>query len=288
MAAQTPQAVKKGQVGSVREQRWSVAPMNDREGAMLALMQAMSTSSGPLGTRNARRELAERGMTVSESSVSRLLREMDARGWTVPVGTKGRVLAAEGRRRAAEAVLADRASNSLNHAVRDVKDLLDLLRARCAVESALAGDAARKPDEPGIVKLQDLCDQHAGAIGSAPMIRQPGLQFHRGVVAMSTNRMLKVAAEMMLAPHLDRVESVLDTILATRRDEEKVVAEHQAVLDCIRRQDPVGAEQAMREHFEVMIAAAETAIVGANEVLVQRLLEWVPSDDHELAIVSHI
>ncbi|WP_329248618.1 FCD domain-containing protein [Actinoallomurus sp. NBC_01490] len=247
---------------------------------MLALLQLMSTSSGPLGTRNAQRELASRGMELSESSVSRLLRQMDARGWTTPVGTKGRTLSREGRRRAAEAVLAHRASNSLQHAVRDAKDLLDLLRARLAVESAVAGDAARAPEGDQLQRLQDLCDQHVRVVGRAPMIEQPGLRFHRGVVEMSTNRMLKVAAEMMLAPHLDRVEAVLDTILATRRDEEKVVAEHQAVLDRIRRQDPAGAEEAMRAHFEAMIAAVETSIVGGNEVLVQRLLDWVPDVTH--------
>lgn len=261
--------------------------MNDREGAMLALIQAMSTSSGPLGTRNAQRNLAERGLTLSESSVSRLLREMDSRGWTVSVGTKGRVLAPEGRRRAAESVISHRASDSVKHPVNDVKDLLDLLRARSAVESAVAADAARAPDEASLRTLHELCSRHAGAVGSAPMIEQPGLQFHRTVVEMSTNRMLKVAAEMMLAPHLDRIESVLDTILATRRDEEKVVIEHQAVLDHISRQDPVGAEEAMRAHFDAMIAATEMSLVGGNALLVQRLLDWAPGEQ-VLTTVGHI
>ncbi|MEU5836114.1 FCD domain-containing protein [Streptomyces diacarni] len=253
--------------------------MHDREGAMLALLQLMSGSSDPLGTRNAQRELARRGRELSESSVSRLLREMDARGWTEPVGTKGRTLAVEGRRRAAEAVLTHRAKDSLHNAVRDTKDLLDLLRARLAVESAVAGDAARAPREGQLERLRGLCVQHARVVGSAPMIEQPGLQFHRAVVEMSTNKILGVAAEMMLAPQLDRVEAVLDTVLATRRDEEKVVAEHQAVADRIAGRDPVGAEEAMRAHFEAMIAAVETSIVGGNEVLVQRLLEWVPVND---------
>ncbi|SCD91202.1 FadR/GntR family transcriptional regulator [Streptomyces sp. PpalLS-921] len=167
----------------------------------------------------------------------------------------------------------------MQHAVRDTKDLLDLLRARSAVESAVAGDAARAPEEGRLRGLRDLCDQHVRVVGSAPMIEQPGLRFHRAIVDMSTNRILKVAAEMMLAPHLDRVEAVLDTVLATRRDEENVVAEHQAVLDRIERRDPAGAEEAMRAHFEAMIAAVETSIVGGNEVLVQRLLDWVPDGD---------
>ncbi|MCO7272228.1 MULTISPECIES: FCD domain-containing protein [Cellulosimicrobium] len=249
--------------------------MNDREGAMLALAHAISTSDVPVGTRNAQRELAARGMVLSESSVSRLLREMDRRGWTTPAGTKGRTLSAEGRRRAAEAVLAERTSDSLQHAVRDVQDLLDLLRARQAVESAVAADAARNPSGEGVAELRRLCSDHANAVGSMPMIEQPGLQFHRGVVELASNRMLKLAADMMLAPHLDRVEAVLDAILSTRRDEERVVAEHRDVLERIEARDPAGAQAAMEAHFDDMIAAAENALVGSGGALVERLLGWV-------------
>jgi GntR family transcriptional regulator, transcriptional repressor for pyruvate dehydrogenase complex len=250
--------------------------MKDREGAMTALAQIMAANPEPLGTRYAALELGARGVVLSESSVSRLLREMDARGWTTPVGTKGRVLSTEGRRQAAESVLSDRTSASLKHPVKDVEDLLDLLRARRAVESAVAGDAARHPDEKSLVALESLCDLHHQRIGEAPMIEQPGLTFHRTIVEMCGNRMLKVAGEMMLAPHLDRVESVLDTILATRRAEQQVVAEHRDVYECIRSSDPVGAEEAMRAHFDAMIAATENAVVGESQILVEHLLRWAP------------
>lgn len=247
--------------------------MKDREGAMLLLAQTMSASAGPLGTRHAQRELEERGHVLSESSVSRLLRDMDARGWTIPVEAKGRVLSPEGRRRAAEAVLARRASNSLLRPISNVDDLLDLLRARSAIESAIAADAARSPEENSLDALGLICRRHADLVGTAPMNEQPGLQFHRSMVEMSTNRMLKGAAGMLLGPHFDHIESVLDSILATRRDEERVVIEHERILDRLRERDPAGAEAAVKAHFEAMIAATELSIVGGNAVLVQRLLE---------------
>jgi GntR family transcriptional regulator, transcriptional repressor for pyruvate dehydrogenase complex len=250
--------------------------LKDREGAMAILAQIMATNPEPLGTRYAALELEARGVEMSESSVSRLLRAMDSRGWTTPVGTKGRVLSAEGRRQAAESVLADRTSASLKHPVKDVEDLLDLLRARRAVESAVAGDAARSPDQESLQSLERLCDLHHQHIGEAPMIDQPGLTFHRAIVAMCGNRMLKVAGEMMLAPHLDRVESVLDTILATRRAEEQVIAEHREVFEFIRSGDAAGAEGAMRAHFDAMIAATENSVVGDSQFLVEQLLRWAP------------
>lgn len=250
--------------------------MNDREGAMLALVDIFSVSPGPLGTRHARNELAKRGYELSESSVSRLLRETDHRGWTQSVETKGRVLAAEGRRRAADAVLARGGSESLSRAVavRDVKDLLDLLRARQAVESAIAGDAARSVNTDDLQALRQIHDTHRSTIGSAAMISQPGLMFHRKIAAMATNRMLKLAADMLLAPHLDRVESVLDLAIRPDQDDE-VVDEHERVLACIAAGDPAGAKQTMNEHFANMVAAAEASIVGRDDQLIQRLLDWI-------------
>jgi GntR family transcriptional regulator, transcriptional repressor for pyruvate dehydrogenase complex len=243
---------------------------------MTLLARIMAAHLEPLGTRYAALALEARGVAMSESSVSRLLREMDSRGWTTPIGAKGRVLSPEGRRQAAELVLADRTSASLKHSVKDVKDLLDLLRARRAVESAVAGDAARDPDQGSLDSLGRLCELHGQHIGEAPMIDQPGLTFHRAIVDMCGNRMLRVAGEMMLAPHLDRVESVLDTILATRRAEEQVVAEHRDVYDRIRSGDAPGAEDAMRAHFDAMIAATETSVVGDSQFLVEQLLRWAP------------
>lgn len=248
---------------------------------MLALVEIFSVSPGPMGTRHARQELSKRGYQLSESSISRLLREMDRRGWTQSVAAKGRVLAAEGRRRAADAVLARRGTESVSRAVavRDVKDLLDLLRARQAVESAVAGDAARSAEAGDLDALRQIHDTHRGAIGSEAMIAQPGLMFHRKIAAMATNRMLKLAADMMLAPHLDRVESVLD--LAIHPDQNAVVQEHERVLEYIASGDPSGAEQAMNEHFMSMISAAERGIVGRDDQLIQRLLEWVEAGGHE-------
>lgn len=251
--------------------------VKDREGALMALLQVMSRVDGPLGTRNTRTSLTELGFDLSESSVSRLLREADARKWTVRVGSKGRILSPEGRRRAADEVLSRRAAESLSEAVgvRDVKDLLDLLRARKAVESALAGDAARTPDPRDTEELYELLAVHRGAVGGSEMRSQPGLTLHRKIASMATNRTLSILADLVLAPHLDRVEAVLDIILGSRYAESSVVDEHAAVVDAIAAGDPEAAERVMNQHFENMIGQAESYIVGGNESMVVRLLDWM-------------
>lgn len=250
--------------------------MRNREGALLTLLNQMSSLEGPIGTRFARQALERAGIVTSESSVSRLLRELDERGWTVPVGTKGRVLSAAGRERAREAAFSARASASLQRAVdiKDMRDLLDLLHARQVVESAIAASAAQSATPDQIDALRAHLAEHRSAVGSAAMSSQPGLMFHRCVASMTTNRMFNTLAGVVLAPQLNGVEAVLDIILGSKRQNETVIDEHQKILLGIESGNPMRAEAAMREHFDTMMRSAEKFIDG-NELVFERLLVWM-------------
>lgn len=250
--------------------------MWDREGALLTLLNEMSSLAGPMGTRLARQALERTGISISESSTSRLLRELDERGWSVPVGTKGRVLSAAGRERAREAAFSARASASLQRAVdiKDMRDLLDLLHARQVVESAIAASAAQSATAAQIAELRANLAEHRAAVGSAAMSNQPGLTFHRCVASMTTNRMFSTLAGVVLAPQLNGVEAVLDIILGSKDQNETVIDEHEKIVLAIESGDPLLAEAAMREHFNTMMRSAEKFIDG-NELVFERLLVWM-------------
>lgn len=249
----------------------------DREEVLRALLGVLAGHPGPVGTRAARAGLAEKGIDVSESSVSRRLRELDERGWSRSLGGKGRVLSPEGQRRQAELELSSRTSANLGLAVdvRDVQDLLDLLHARKAVESAAAADAAVHAGADDIRALEDLVAQHRSAIGTPDMAGQPGLMLHRRIAAIAPNRMLKTLTGLVLAPHLDRVESVLDIVLGSPEHLQHVVEEHRGIAAAIAAHDPRAAERAMDEHFDKMIDAGQNLIVGENASVVSRLLTWM-------------
>src|SRR5712664_2814928 len=92
--------------------------LRDREGTMLALLGIVAVSGEPVGTRTAATALQERYDTkLSESTVSRLLQEMDRRGWTTPAGTKARVLTPEGRARHEKLVISTRANDTFSSAI---------------------------------------------------------------------------------------------------------------------------------------------------------------------------
>lgn len=250
--------------------------MRNREGALLTLLDEMSELEGPIGTRFARQALERAGISTSESSTSRLLRELDERGWTIPVGTKGRILSAAGRERAREAAFSARASANLQRAVdiKDMRDLLDLLHARQVVESAIAASAAQSATVTQIDQLRTTLTEHRSAVGSAAMASQPGLMFHRCVASMTTNRMFNTLAGVVLAPQLNGVEAVLDIILGSKHQNETVIDEHEKILFAIESGNAKKSEAAMRAHFDTMMNSAEKFIDG-NEPVFERLLVWM-------------
>lgn len=251
----------------------------DRNGVLHALLAVLDNSSAPIGTRSARLALKEMGLSMSESSVSRRLRELDARGWTTPVGTKGRVLSAEGRQQLVEFEKTGRAVPRTGPAVdvRDVRDVFDLLYARKAVESAVAADAAIHATSEDIEKLQTLVLDHREALGTDRMLDQPGLDLHRRIAAIAPNRMLKLLTGVVLAPQLDRVMAVLDIVLGSKTHQHSVVDEHQEIVEAIIDRDPERAEKAVKDHFDNMLAAGEKFSLGEGAPMVERLLTWMDS-----------
>lgn len=254
--------------------------MRDREPLLHALLAVMELSDAPLGTREARRALEGKGVELSESTISRLLRELDARGWSTPLGRKGRLISDEGRQRVREAEKAAEFSEPATLVdFTDVRDLIDLLYARRAVESAAAADAARSVTEDEVAELQELMTIHERAMGTSAMDQQPGLSLHRQVASLTKNQMLQNLAGVVLAPHLDRVESVLDIILGSNDTHSSVLLEHQRIVDAVAQRDPTEAEIAVRVHFDGMIVKAKRFLDGENAALVRRLLQWIDTGE---------
>jgi GntR family transcriptional regulator, transcriptional repressor for pyruvate dehydrogenase complex len=254
--------------------------LRDREGTMLALLGILAETSEPVGTRTAAHGLQARFDTkLSESTVSRLLQEMDGRGWTAPVSTKGRVLTAEGRARHEKLVLSAQANDTFSSAisVHTVAGLLDLLHARKAVESAVAADAATHCAQSDVLALTDFMQAQADELVAEPSNSRSGLMFHRKIAEMATNGMLKMLAGVVLAPQLDHVEYVMDIILGEHHQELSVIDHHRAIVDAIGAGDSAAAEAAMDRHFTEMISEVEKYLVGRNADVVGRLLEFMES-----------
>lgn len=254
-----------------------MGPRASKQDMTIAILEALAESGEPMGTRRARTVLEEHGISTSESSTSRLLRDTDEQGWTTPVGAKGRELTGEGRQYIESVIASRQTSEPRRHVVdvHHVQDLLDLLQARRAVESAAASNAALCATRDDLTELDRVVARHHQLVDDGEVSSSLGLAFHRKIAEMSDNRMLRPMTDMVLDPALDHVEAVLDIVLGDQRHEALAPSQHQQVVDAIRASDSQAAEEAMREHLTAMIREVKEYLHGINEPIFERLLAWV-------------
>jgi DNA-binding FadR family transcriptional regulator len=252
-----------------------------RDSAETALLLALLDSGRPVGARQGRLALVAAGFSISEATVSRMLREFDSRSWTVPVDAKGRVLTSEGKRQARLVRVGNAASSQVLQAVdiRSARDLVDLLYARRTVERETAREAALVATVADVERLRQLVVRHEECIARDREPRTLSLEFHRGVAGLASNRMVRAMSDLVLAGRFEGTEAVLDIIVSSTGAEPATVAEHRALVEAIAAGDAAGAEQLMYQHLSRLIDEAEPYLTGDRPDLIGRLVSWLDAED---------
>jgi DNA-binding FadR family transcriptional regulator len=241
------------------------------------ILSVLANASEPLGARYIWQTLRDNGDVVSETTISRRLRDLDARGWTVQVGSKGRVLTAAGRHHVATVVRNRETAEHLQQAteLRTAEDVLHLLRARRAIEPEAARELAQRRELAGIERLDELIEQHQQHFRSAQNVpRAIALGFHRQLARSVRNPVLKGMLDVVLHQALDRIEAALDVILVSHHVGAASIEEHQTITAAIRSGDEGGAEQSMRAHLDRLVNEAERFATEETAPIVARLLTW--------------
>ncbi len=243
------------------------------------LMLLIAQATEPLGGRVAARSLAQRGIDISEATVARLMRRLDARGLTRPAGSKGRVPTDEGKRLAAILLADDRRSEQFSRAldVRNVQDAIDVLEARRGVEREAARSAALRATSEDLAGLREMLQYHERALHVGEGPRQPGLQFHRLIGRASNNKLLRAMMDSVLAERLDAVEQIVDVVTRTHGTIAASAPEHHVILVAIEAQDPDAAEAAMVAHLDRLITETRQFAGTDRSVVLEQLLALVSS-----------
>ncbi|WP_010314835.1 FCD domain-containing protein [Saccharopolyspora spinosa] len=247
----------------------------DRE--EVPLLTALYDATGPIGARQIRESLRLHGIELSESTIARRLRELDSDGLTQQVGLKGRTLTTLGRHRIGVLLRADRTATDLRHAtqVETAEDVLNLLKARRAIEPEAVFESAHLVTPHDIASLGGLVTDHDAAVGAGDSFpRDLALGFHRRVTAHSENPLVQAMLAIVLDPSLDRVEAALDVILEVRHRDRDSVAEHQAIVEALAAHDGALAAELMRSHLSRLIAEVEAFIERYDGALLERLIRW--------------
>jgi DNA-binding FadR family transcriptional regulator len=227
-----------------------------------------------MGSRKAAERLNEMGFRFSEATVSRLLRRLDQRTWTSPVGTKGRVLTVSGRSRVAEVESQLRRDKAFIGAIdiRSVQQVLDLLVARKTVERETARGAATNATDEELRQLVELVEKHRAALARGEVAREAALNFHRLIGKACRNRLLMALSQVVFDPNLDSTEDVLDLITQAHGHGHQSFPEHERVLAAILARDAAAAEREMVDHFDRAIDDVIAFLSSGRVEAVDRLL----------------
>ncbi|WP_327241139.1 FCD domain-containing protein [Streptomyces sp. NBC_01320] len=239
-----------------------------------ALLIAIDEVGSPVGARQISAALAERGRHLSESTVARRLRHLDAEGLTLQIGVKGRVLTDAGNR-AVERLRRTSRSASLVSAseVRTAQDVVNLLKARRAIEPEAVRDATTHISDAELAALSTVVAEHrnrASAKERPP--RDIALTFHRLLSAPAQNPLVQAMVGIVLDDSHDHVEAALDVILEAHHHSAVSVSEHEAIIEAMAQRDAERAADLMRAHLDRLLEEVDTFITRYDSELLERLL----------------
>lgn len=243
-----------------------MADLTPLEEIVLSILRAQRV---PLGARAIGRELAVEGMQTSESTINRLLVDLDARGLTEPVDKKGRVLTPEGKKLSELLLLNQHRDLYFERALdlKSVDDLVDHLMTRRGIEREAARAAALRASETEILELRALAQP-----GAVPLHER--LAFHRAVGNASHNKQIQAIANTLFVEQLEPVESVVLTIGMRQGVLVDWENDHRAIAERIADRDPDAAEREMVIHLDATIRETEAFVrSGWGDVIREQLLE---------------
>jgi|SRR5690554_5206712 len=219
---------------------------------IICLLTHMNQCPEPVGSGKACEILISAGIQVSEATVGRLLRAMDAQGFTQRVGYRGRELTGKGRdyvNQYMERESRRRYSNKLAEIVssNNMEDLLETLIARRAIEREIARLAALNHGPKQAADLTKIVRDYEHAEGDR--IAHGDVAFHQTLAEAADNKVLKAALDLI------RQDAQLSPVFGHIRERVhgRVFADHKSVLDAVLERDSLAAEEAMVNHIENLI-----------------------------------
>lgn len=219
------------------------------------ILSIMEEQAEPLGSGLLSQLLTARGFEVSEATVGRILSKMDRKELTKKLGFQGRVITDLGRQKLEQGrsfqhrlTYGNRFIETLES--RKKEDLIDILVARRAIERELARLAALFATDSEIRLMESVLLEQEQFTAQKQMTAEQDVKFHKLIALAAKNKVL--AAAMDLIRHDGQLSPILEYIRTQVGG--KLVVGHGQILKAIKEHDPDGAEEAMVEHIESLIA----------------------------------
>lgn len=250
--------------------------MHGTESLVDVVLGEMARHDGPVGARMLWKEVQNGGHAVSESTISRILTELDGQDLTRVVGKKGRELTPDGRR-VVETLRAEAQRDAqLDEAlhIRGPEELLDLLAARRGLERETVRAAAERADPHELERLHELTSVDFDAASTDHWHER--IDFHAYIGSISHNKQLVALTEVAFDPRRDGLEKLIFLVGMRAGDPGLGHAEHRAIAAAIRARDADTAESLMVRHLDGLMAKIADFTASASPEVIEGLFPGRP------------
>lgn len=132
---------------------------------------------------------------------------------------------------------------------RDPHSILDLLEVRLAIETHNASLAARHATRPNIDAMTAAIEDMARNLHDRDKFSDADIRFHEQLAVATGNKMLATLIEELSAVLKTSREASTEGHARRGLSLDEVLAQHMAILECVRNRDGAGAATAMRRHL---------------------------------------
>jgi len=224
------------------------------------LLRYLLNTNEPVGSWVLKVVLELRGVEVSTATIGRILKGLDSKKYTKLVGSQGRTITSKGASyfsKVSEKVHREQLQKRLMNAAQphNLEELIDLLRARRALECETARLAALRADQNDIAALERSMDKHEECVIENNDPTSLALDFHSKVAQASKNRFLIAALDILIYEEL-KIEYQIAELLLRERGSEYAI-QHRLIAEAIKKRDSVEASRQMGIHIDTLIKAIE-------------------------------
>lgn len=242
-----------------------------KDHALEAVVLEALRSDVPVGARSIWRQVLRSGRNVSESTVSRVLSDFDARGLTSSLENKGRLLTPNGQKVADAARLDEQRRLSLAGArlIRSPDELLDLLAVRRGIERVAVRAAALRAKPTELGRLQVMLQGEEDPTHPDLWVERIG--FHKYICQMSHNKPVQAITNAIFEDQFDVQERLIFLVTREFGTWRKAATEHALIAQAVADREPDRAEQLMLSHLDRLIREIEEYVGRESREVLDRL-----------------
>jgi GntR family transcriptional repressor for pyruvate dehydrogenase complex len=223
------------------------------------VLERLDGATDGVGSGTLQLYLRDHGISASQPTVGRILRELDHDGLTAKVSNRGRVLTEKGSRRLELIRFESTRHRWAEELLRNVEpssraDFLPILEALSLIESEIARLAAERATDEQIKGMMQVVEEQHLNLENPMRGAQQGTDFHSLLAEASGNPFLQLAKGILWDVNRPLQDLWYEANIITGTSS---YSAHLRLAEAVAAHDARAAQKAMRDHFDVFTQAVK-------------------------------